>query len=99
MKRRASLTTKVDGSELMRMDKLYPGHAKALQTEKLAPNIFPTLCEVLDNQQMYPNIDDDKGKKNNKDTRAVRFCLGMNKWWNNPVHARLKELPVPQVFR
>ncbi len=50
MKRLASLTTRVDGSELMTMDKLYPGHAKALQTAKLAPNTFPTLCEILDNQ-------------------------------------------------
>jgi hypothetical protein len=62
---------------------------------------------------MYQNIDDDKGKKNNKDTRAVRFCLGMSKWWNNPVHANIERMTeqtwthmastnvnvIPQVFQ
>jgi hypothetical protein len=30
-------------------------------------------------------MDNDKGKKNNQDTRAVQFnfCLGMSKWWDN----------------
>jgi hypothetical protein len=74
------------------MDKLYPAHAKAFQTANLAPNIFPTLGEILDNQQMDPTIDDNKGKRNNQDTRTVQFCLGMSKWWNNLVHAILKEL-------
>jgi hypothetical protein len=71
MKRLASLTTRTDEPELMRMDQLYPAHAKALQTAKLAPDIFPTLGEILDNQQMDPTNDDNKGKKNNQDTRAV----------------------------
>jgi hypothetical protein len=42
MKRLASFTTRTDESELMSMDKLYPAHAKALQTAKLVPNIFPS---------------------------------------------------------
>jgi hypothetical protein len=54
MKRLASLTTRTDESELLRMDKLYPVHAKAMQTAKLVPNIFPTLGKILDNQQMDP---------------------------------------------
>jgi hypothetical protein len=32
------------------MDKLYPAHAKALQTANLVPNIFPTLGKILDNR-------------------------------------------------
>jgi hypothetical protein len=92
MKRLASLTTRADKSESMRMDELYPMHAKALQTANLAPNVFPTLGKILDNQQMDPTIDDEEVKKDNQDTRTVRFCLGMSKWWNNPVHATLKEL-------
>jgi hypothetical protein len=71
MKRLASLTTRNDKSELMRMDKLYPVHAKALQTANLAPNIFPTLGKILDNQQTALTIDDAKGKKDNQDTRTV----------------------------
>jgi hypothetical protein len=73
------------------MDELYPMHAKALQTANLAPNVFPTLGEILDNQQTDPTTDDEKAKKNNQDTRNVRFCLGMSKWWNNAIHAILKE--------
>jgi hypothetical protein len=38
MKRLASLTTRTNTSELMRMDKLYPLHVKALQAVNLAPN-------------------------------------------------------------
>jgi hypothetical protein len=67
-------------------------HAKALQAANLAPNIFPTLGKILDNQQMDPTTDDEKAKKNNQDTRTVGFCLGMSKGWNNPIHAILKEL-------
>jgi hypothetical protein len=38
---------------------------------------------------MDPTVDNAKEKK---DLRTVRFCLGMSKWWNDPVHAILKEL-------
>ncbi len=31
------------------MDELYPAHAKALKKANLAPDIFPTLGEILDN--------------------------------------------------
>jgi hypothetical protein len=41
MKRLASLTTRTDKLESMRMDELYSMHAKALQTAILVPNIFP----------------------------------------------------------
>jgi hypothetical protein len=92
MKRLASLTTRTNTSELMRMDELYLIHAKALQAANLAPNIFPTLGKILDSQQMDPTTNDEKRKKNNQDTRTVRFCLGMSKGWNNPIHAILKEL-------
>jgi hypothetical protein len=89
MKRLASLTTRTEKSELTTMDKLYPEHAKALKKSNLAPDIFPTLGKILDNQQMDPTVNNAKEKK---DMRTVRFCLGMSKWWNNPVHAILKEL-------
>ncbi len=46
----------------MRMDELYPAHAKELQTANLALNIFPTLGKILDSQQMAPTIDDANGK-------------------------------------
>jgi hypothetical protein len=71
MKRLESLTTRMDKPELMRMDELYPAHAKALQTANLVPKIFPTLGKILDNQQTDLTIDDNKGKKNSQDTRTV----------------------------
>jgi hypothetical protein len=40
MKRLASLTSRMDESELMRMDKLYPAHAKALQTANWCQTFF-----------------------------------------------------------
>jgi hypothetical protein len=92
MKRLAYLTTRTKESELMRMDELYPVHAKALKKANLAPDTFPTLGKILDNQQMDPAVSNVKEKKNNQDTGTVQFCLGMSKWWNNPVHMILKEL-------
>jgi hypothetical protein len=49
MKRLASLGTRTEKSELTTMDELYPAHAKALKKANLAPDIFPTLGEILDN--------------------------------------------------
>jgi hypothetical protein len=89
MKRLASCTTRTEKSELTTMDKLYPAHAKALKKANLAPDIFPTLGEILDNQQMDPTVNNAKERK---DMRTVQFCLGMSKWWNDPVHTILKEL-------
>jgi hypothetical protein len=89
MKRLASLTTRTEKSELRRMDELYPAHAKALKKANLAPDIFPTLGKILDNQQMDPTVDNTKEKK---DIKTVRFCLGISKWWNDLVHAILKVL-------
>jgi hypothetical protein len=71
MKRLASLTTRTEESELMRMDELYPAHAKALKKANLAPDIFPTLGKILNNQHMDPAVSNVKGKKNNQDMRTV----------------------------
>ncbi len=71
------------------MDELYPAHAKALKKANLAPDTFPTLGKILDNQHIAPTVDNAKEKR---DMRTVVFCLGMSKWWNDPVHVILKEL-------
>jgi hypothetical protein len=71
MKSLASLTTRTKESELMQMDELYPEHAKALKKANLAPDIFPTLGKILDNQQIDLAVNNMKGKKNNQDTRTV----------------------------
>jgi hypothetical protein len=68
MKRLASLTTRTKKSELTTMDKLYPAQAKALKKANLAPDIFPTLGKILDNQQMDPTVNNTKEKK---DMRTV----------------------------
>jgi hypothetical protein len=74
MKRLASLTTRTDMSELMRMDELYPMHAKVLQAANLAPNIFPTLGKILNNQQTDPTTNDEKGKKTTKIQELYNFA-------------------------
>jgi hypothetical protein len=51
---------------------------------------FP-LSKILNNQQMDSAVNNAKGKKNNQDMRTVQFCLGMSKWWNDPVHVILQE--------
>ena len=71
MKSLASLTTRTKESELMQMDELYPEHAKALKKANLAPDIFPTLGKILNNQQIDLAVNNMKGKKNNQDTRTV----------------------------
>jgi hypothetical protein len=90
IKRLASLTTRTEKSEFMRMDELYPAHAIALRKANLVLDTFPTLGKILDNQQMDPAVSNEKEKKNNQDMRTARFYLGMSKWWNDPVHAILK---------
>jgi hypothetical protein len=68
MKRLASLTTRTEKSELTMMDELYPAHAKALKKANQAPDIFPTLGKILDNQQMDLTVDNAKERK---DMRTV----------------------------
>jgi hypothetical protein len=92
MKRLASLTTRTEESELTRMDELYPAHAKALKKSNLVLDTFPTLGKILDNKQMELAVSNAKEKKKNQDMQTVQFCLGMSKWWNDPVHTILKEL-------
>jgi hypothetical protein len=75
MKRLASLTTRTNMSDLMRMDELYPMQAKALQAANLAANIFPTLGEILDNQQMDLTTNDEKGKRTAKIQELYDFAL------------------------
>jgi hypothetical protein len=67
----ASLATRTDKSESMRMDELCPMQVMALQTANLAQNVFTSLGKILDNQQMDATIDDKEVKKDNQDARTV----------------------------
>ncbi len=60
MKRLASLTTRTEES----------AHAKTLKKANPAPDIFPTLGKILDNQQMDPAVSNVKEKKNNQDMQT-----------------------------
>jgi hypothetical protein len=75
MKRLASLTTRTDTSESMRMDKLYPMHTKALQTANLAPNIFPTLGKILDNNKRTQLLMMRKQRRTTKIQELYVFAL------------------------
>jgi hypothetical protein len=92
LKRLASLTTRTEESETKTMDELYPAHAQALRTAKLAPNTFPTLGEILDDLTDSTTMEVGKNKEKKQDNRTIHFCIGESKLWSNPVHAIIKEL-------
>jgi hypothetical protein len=93
LRRLALLMTRTSESENMRMDELYPLHAKALSAANLAPAVFPTHGEVLNElaEAKSAGGDECKNDKGN-DNRTVRFCIGMSKHWSTPIHARIKDL-------
>ena len=45
----ATLTTETEESKIKWMNELYPSYAEALKVAKLAPEVFPTLGEILRN--------------------------------------------------
>jgi len=74
------------------MDELYPKHAEALREAKLAPEVFLTMGKILD-ESMISTMDEKKETPNKKgDTRRIPFTVGMCKFWEVPIHVRLKEL-------
>jgi len=92
MKRLASLTTRTAESEILRMDELYPKHAEALRAAKLVHDVFLTLGEILD-ETMSSTIDgESESPKKKRDTQCIPFIVGMCKFWEVPIHVRLKEL-------
>ena len=94
VRRLALLMMRMNELEDIRMDELYPLHAKALRVANLAPPIFPTHGEILDSLMMREPKENDKCNNNKKggDKQMVRFCIGMSKHWSKPIHERIKEL-------
>ena len=84
VRRLALLTTRTNESEDIRMDELYPLHAKALRAANLAPAIFPTHGKILDSLTMREPKENDKCNNNKKggDKWTVCFCIGMSKHWS-----------------
>ena len=59
------LTMRMEETESVRRDILYPSHAKALMVAKLAPEVFCTLGKVLDNIALHSeskNMEKDNSK-------------------------------------
>ena len=66
VRRLALLTMRTNELEDIRMDELYPLHAKALWVANLAPPIFPTHGEILDSLTMREPKENDKCNNNKK---------------------------------
>ena len=94
VRRLVLLMMRMNELEDIRMDELYPLHAKALQAVNLAPPIFPTHGEILDSLMMREPKENDKHNNDKKggDKWMARFCIGMSKHWSKPIHERIKEL-------
>jgi len=74
------------------MDELYPKHVEALRVAKLAPEVFLTMGEILD-ESMASTMDGGKETPKKKgDTQRIPFIVGMCKFWEVPIHVKLKEL-------
>ena len=94
VRRLALLTMRMNESEDIRMDELYPLHVKALHVANLAPPIFPTHGKILDSLMMREPKENDKCNNNKKggDKWMVQFCISMSKHWSKLIHERIKEL-------
>ena len=66
VRRLALLMMRMNESEDIRMDELYPLHAKALRAANLAPPIFLTHGEILDSLMMREPKENDKCNNNKK---------------------------------
>ena len=73
VRRLALLTTRTNESEDIRMDELYPLHAKALRAANLAPPIFPTHGEILDSSTMREPKENDKCNNKKKEEINGRY--------------------------
>ena len=78
-------------NEKKRIDELYPEHAKALKMADLAPDVFPTLGNFID--QENKNTEEGKKKKRkNQWSRQTFFCIGFSRIWKKPIHIILNKL-------
>ena len=68
------LITRTKETESVRMDILYPSHAKALKVATLALEVFPTLGEVLDNVALHlglKNMEKDNSKQDKQEDNTL----------------------------
>ena len=80
------LTSQTEETNSMTVDKIYPEQCKALQHAGLAPKSFPTLAEVVDANKQAEEKKKEK-KPNNARSRQTYFCVGLSKYWKEPIHA------------
>ena len=93
-KRLAKLTSKTKGNLKKKINILYPQHIKALSDAKLTPKKFPTMEDILNDDNKS------KGNKNKKRTRKREFsrqtffCAGVSDVFRNKyaIHVLIKQL-------
>ena len=78
IRRWALLTSRTEQNEGTRMNILYPKHAEALRIAKLAPDIYPTLGEVLDNISKEANGDENGADDEDSDDDSSVSSISSN---------------------
>ena len=93
--RLTKLTSKTSVNLDSRINDLCPRHTKALTNAKLAPEIFPTMNQVLkemnDIEKKKKRIEKAEKRKN---SRAIYFCIGLSGVFTgkNAIHTIIKNL-------
>jgi hypothetical protein len=88
--RLARLTSITDETKDLRLDQLYPEHAKALRQARITPDRYPTLQEMTD--EIRQSTSKSRKRQAKEKQRQVYFCLGVSGWHVKPVHTILKRL-------
>jgi hypothetical protein len=88
--RLARLTSLTDESKDLKLNQLYPNHAHALLQARIAPDYYPTLQEMIDDNNRVHRRS--RAQRKHDMRRQVFFCLGVSGWHLNPVHVLLKRL-------
>ena len=93
-KRLSKLTSKTKSNLNLKLDKLYPDHAKALRTANLAPSSFPTMKEIIEKTECENEKKNAREKKKRSTSRQAYFCIGQSKVWSgkHAIHAKIKKL-------
>jgi len=89
--RLAKLTSRNNDTENVKLNDLYPEHAKALEHANLAPEAYPSLGEILDEKGENTTNTNNEEKKKNKFSRQVFFCVGYHKSFEKPIHTFIRQ--------
>jgi hypothetical protein len=88
--RLARLTSIMDEFKDLQLNQLYPKHAQALLQAHIAPDHYPALREMIEDNNHVQLRSQVHHKRDMH--HQVFFCLGVSGWHLTPVHVILKRL-------